>query len=109
MPLMSNEVAVIMTGGTPESIVGAMCAGYRTILYIASDQNETQMMMLPSEVEEKTNMVDYSEYFCCNGFLQHSKEMQVVVAVYVIMIPISFSAVCECSTNIFLCCIHKDL
>jgi hypothetical protein len=62
MPLMSNEVAVIMTGGTPEAVVGAMAAGYKCVLYVATSTEEALMMTLPSEVEEKMNLVDYSEY-----------------------------------------------
>lgn len=83
LPIMNNEVAVIMTGGTPEAIVGAMAAGYRTILYIASDANEAQMMMLPTEVEEQTDAVDYNEYLCFVAMVLLSIQKRwVFVAVY---------------------------
>lgn len=62
LPLMSNDVAVILTGGPPEAVVGALAVGYRTVIYIGSNNAEVLMMTLPTEAEQVSGMVDYSEY-----------------------------------------------
>jgi hypothetical protein len=101
MPLMNNDVAVILTGGTPEAIVGALACGYRTVIYIAGQDPEELMMTLPTAVEEASSMVDYAEYFgllgkTCNNLTATNKKlnntgsspfdrenMQAVLVVYV--------------------------
>ena len=40
MPLSANEALVILTGGTPEAVVAGIAVGFKTILYVASDDNE---------------------------------------------------------------------
>ena len=40
MPLAANEALVILTGGTPEAVVAGIAVGYKTIIYVASDDNE---------------------------------------------------------------------
>ena len=40
MPLAANEALVILTGGTPEAVVAGIAAGFKTIIYVASDDNE---------------------------------------------------------------------
>ena len=62
LQLMNNDVAVIMTGGSSESVVGALAVGYRTVLYIGSNDAEVMMMTLPTEAEEASCKVDYAEY-----------------------------------------------
>jgi hypothetical protein len=57
--LSTNEVLVLLTGGTPEAAVAGIVCGYSKILYI-SDKVEQEMMTLPSEDEEKIN-VNYME------------------------------------------------
>lgn len=40
MPLSANECLVILTGGTPEGVVAGIAAGFKTVVYVASDDNE---------------------------------------------------------------------
>jgi len=61
VPLGDNEVCVIATGGTPESIVGAIAAGFKNVIYIASDDTEQIMMQLPAECEEREHTINYHE------------------------------------------------
>jgi hypothetical protein len=59
VPLNNNEVLVVLTGGTPEAVVAGIVCGYGKVLYI-SDKEEQEMMMLPTEDEEKLG-VNYME------------------------------------------------
>ena len=40
MPIAANETLVILTGGTPEAVVAGIAVGFKTIIYVASDDNE---------------------------------------------------------------------
>ena len=40
VPLAANESLVILTGGTPEAVVAGIAVGFKTIIYVASDDNE---------------------------------------------------------------------
>jgi hypothetical protein len=61
VPLVENEVCVVATGGTPEAVVGAIVAGFRNVIYIASDDTEQLMMQLPAECEERDHNINYQE------------------------------------------------
>jgi len=56
VPLAGNEACVVLTGGTPESVVGAILAGYESVLFVASEETEAVMMQLSTEEQ-----VDYDE------------------------------------------------
>ena len=40
VPVAANEALVILTGGTPEAVVAGIAVGFKTIIYVASDDNE---------------------------------------------------------------------
>lgn len=61
VPLSDNEVCVVATGGTPEAIVGAVAAGFKNVIYIASDDTEQIMMQLPADCEEREHNINYLE------------------------------------------------
>ena len=46
--LTGSECCVVLTGGSPECVVGAIVAGYRHVIYVASDDSEQLMMTLPN-------------------------------------------------------------
>lgn len=56
VPLAGNEACVVLTGGTPESVVGAILAGYEQVLYVASEDTEAAMMQVFGD-----GSVDYDE------------------------------------------------
>ena len=58
----NNECVVILTGGTPESVVAAIALGIKNVLYVAGDTNEFEMMQLPVASEEREHNVDYYAY-----------------------------------------------
>jgi hypothetical protein len=60
VPLGTNEVAILMTAGTPENVVASVLCGYAKILYIA-EGNEANMMYVPTLAEEKANSINYQE------------------------------------------------
>ncbi len=61
IPLSDNEVCVVATGGTPEAVVGAVVAGFKNVIYIASDDTEQIMMQMLAECEEREHKISYVE------------------------------------------------
>jgi hypothetical protein len=62
VPLSGRECCVVVTGGTPDSIVGALMAGYRYVVFIANDLAEQTMMELPTAAELKSAQVELTQY-----------------------------------------------
>ena len=60
--LSSTECLVILTGGTPEAVVAGILSGHKTIIYVANDDSELEMMRVPSVGEEAEYSLDY---FAC--------------------------------------------
>lgn len=50
VPLSQNEVLVDLTGGTPEVVVAAIVVGFKKVLYIG-DEKEQTMMQMPMQGE----------------------------------------------------------
>ena len=64
VPLTGRECAVILTGGTPDAIVGALMAGYKYVIFVANSVEEANMMTLPSAeelIEGKTDLTRYPD------------------------------------------------
>jgi hypothetical protein len=62
VPLSGRECAVILTGGTPDSIIGALMAGYRYVIFVANSPEEMTMMTLPTAAELEEKKVDFARY-----------------------------------------------
>ena len=60
VPLGSNEVAVLMTAGTPENVVASTVCGYSKVFVIA-DGPEANMMYVPTLAQEKAHNINYQE------------------------------------------------
>jgi hypothetical protein len=48
------ECCVILTGGSPDAVVGAIATGYKHVIYVASDDQEQIMMNLPAACESQS-------------------------------------------------------
>jgi len=60
LPIAANDAFVNFTGGTPECLVGAIAAGFRTVFHVCSSSDEVLMMQLPGEeVERNLNYMQY--------------------------------------------------
>ena len=59
-PIAATDAFVNFTGGAPESLVGAIAAGFRTIFHVCSSPDEVLMMQLPGEEMEQN--VNYMQY-----------------------------------------------
>jgi len=53
--LGSSECCIVLTGGTPDAIIGAVVAGYRHVIYVASDDTEQSMMNMSDMNDESIN------------------------------------------------------
>ena len=62
VPLSGRECAVILTGGTPDAIVGALMAGYKYVIFVANSVEEANMMTLPSAEELREGKTDLTRY-----------------------------------------------
>ena len=65
-PKAQVSAASSSRGGTPEAVAGAVVAGFRHIIYVASDDTEQTMMQLPLASEEAGRQVVYAG--CSNNF-----------------------------------------
>ena len=45
--LGQHEALVVLTGGTPESLIAGIAAGFKNIIYVTNDDREVDMMTLP--------------------------------------------------------------
>ena len=61
LELSSSHVFVNFTGGTPEPIVGAIVAGFRTVIMVVEDDIQALMYQMPSVEQEKAGF-DYYDY-----------------------------------------------
>jgi len=80
MSLAPNETLVILNGGTPESIVAGLVAGYRQVIYISDGQQQYSMMGLPTAEEERSCNINYSRFQSVNA----EDPMQGVLAAHMI-------------------------
>jgi hypothetical protein len=62
VPLSGRECCVVVTGGTPDSVVGALMAGYRYVVFVANNTEEETMMELPTAAELEDAHVDLTKY-----------------------------------------------
>ena len=60
--LSSNEALVILTGGTPETIVAGIAAGYRKILYVSNSAQQHALMELPTVEAQRAHNINYAMY-----------------------------------------------
>ena len=58
----ANEALVILTGGTPETIVAGIAAGYRKILYVSNTAQQHALMELPTVESERAHNINYALY-----------------------------------------------
>lgn len=61
--LGTNEALVLLTSGTPESIVAGLVCGFRKIICVTSSAEEADMMALPTLDAERDKHINYSACF----------------------------------------------
>jgi hypothetical protein len=62
LALVSSDVFVNVTGGTPEPIVAAIQLGFKTIFHVVESTEEELLWQLPTPEAEKVQDIDYFKY-----------------------------------------------
>ena len=66
VPVGKTEVAVVLTGGTPEAVVAALASNYQNVLVVCGDKTELWMYDLPTLASEREHKIDYFQYLSPN-------------------------------------------
>ena len=89
----NNDCFVQISGGTPEGVVAAIMMGFGKVIYIACPK-QISMMDVPSEQEEITHNIDYSQLLvptpcllCCRCFMRPLRPLRTTLDPKPIRLP----------------------